>query len=41
MLVVISPAKRLDWDGACPGDTTPAFQKEANTLAGRMLNSGD
>jgi len=35
MLVVISPAKRLDWgdvDGATP--TMPAFQNQANTLAG-------
>ncbi|MEM0948444.1 MAG: peroxide stress protein YaaA [Pseudomonadota bacterium] len=34
MLVVISPAKRLDWDGAGPAETEPAFLKEAATLAG-------
>ncbi len=35
MLVVISPAKRLDWE-AVPGviPTEPAFQREANMLAG-------
>ena len=37
MLVVISPAKRLDWDER-PGVemTTPDFTKEANRLAGHM-----
>ena len=34
MLVVISPAKRLDWDGAGAGRTDPIFSKEAATLAG-------
>lgn len=34
MLVVISPAKRLDWSGAHSGVTEPVFQPEANRLAG-------
>ena len=34
MLVVISPAKRLDWDGAPLGQTEPVFGAEASTLAG-------
>ncbi len=34
MLVVISPAKRLDWDGAKAPETEPVFLKEAGTLAG-------
>lgn len=34
MLTVISPAKRLDWEGAPTGGTSPAFQAEANRLAG-------
>ncbi len=34
MLVVISPAKRLDWEGAGPGTTEPVFLKDAAMLAG-------
>jgi cytoplasmic iron level regulating protein YaaA (DUF328/UPF0246 family) len=34
MLVVISPAKRLDWDGARAPETQPEFLKEAGILAG-------
>ena len=34
MLVVISPAKRLDWEGAKTPETEPVFLKEAGTLAG-------
>ena len=34
MLVVISPAKRLDWDGAAMPESEPRFLKEAGTLAG-------
>ena len=34
MLVVISPAKRLDWDGAPAGETEPEFRAEASRLAG-------
>jgi len=35
MLVVISPAKRLDWtESPRAGVTKPAYQHEANTLAG-------
>jgi len=33
MLVVISPAKRLDWEPVDVTPTLPDFQKEANTLA--------
>ena len=33
MLVVISPAKRLDWEGAPAGGTDPAFRADANRLA--------
>lgn len=36
MLVVISPAKRLDWEGAPPGETQPDYLPEANRLAGHM-----
>lgn len=36
MLVVISPAKRLHWDGATPGQTQPEFLREANRLAGHV-----
>lgn len=36
MLVVISPAKRLDWpDARSPGSTVPAFAAEAAPLARR------
>lgn len=43
MLTVISPAKRLDWDGARPGRTQPAFADEAAMLAGhaRRLSLAD
>ncbi|MDU8942453.1 peroxide stress protein YaaA [Ovoidimarina sediminis] len=34
MLTVISPAKRLDWEGAPAGGTEPAFLADANRLAG-------
>ena len=34
MLTVISPAKRLDWEGTPVGGTPPRFQAEANRLAG-------
>ena len=34
MLVVISPAKRLTWEGARAGETEPAFLVDANRLAG-------
>lgn len=35
MLVVLSPAKKLDWTaGAHPAPSLPEFQDEANTLAG-------
>lgn len=34
MLVVLSPAKRLDWEGAREGETIPEFLSEANRLAG-------
>ena len=34
MLVVISPAKRLDWEGAAPAESDPQFLKEAGVLAG-------
>lgn len=43
MMIVLSPAKRLDWEIA-PGDmTAPAFTREAETLAGhaRQLSLGD
>ncbi len=42
MLVVISPAKRLDWDGAPAGGTDPAFRADANRLAAhaRQLSLG-
>ena len=33
MLVVVSPAKRLDWDPVSHSCSVPDFQKEANTLA--------
>jgi cytoplasmic iron level regulating protein YaaA (DUF328/UPF0246 family) len=36
MLVVISPAKRLDWDSAPAGETQPDYLQEANRLAGHM-----
>ncbi len=44
MLVVLSPAKRLDWGVATPqGSTLPQFQDDANTLAdiARGLSVGD
>ena len=44
MLVVISPAKRLDMNAASgPGETLPVFQEAANDLAeyGRALSSAD
>ncbi len=34
MLVVISPAKRLDWQERDTATTSPDFSREANTLAG-------
>lgn len=42
MLVVISPAKRLDWSPVDHPTTAPEFAKEANTLAGhaRALSLG-
>ena len=42
MLVVISPAKRLDWSSVNVAPTAPAFQKEATRLAGhaRQLTLG-
>ncbi|MBT8409939.1 MAG: peroxide stress protein YaaA [Alphaproteobacteria bacterium] len=42
MLVVISPAKRLDWDGSVAAQTEPEFLKDAGTLAGhaRQLTLG-
>lgn len=42
MLVVISPAKKLDWDGAPPAQTAPDYLSEANRLAGhaRALSLG-
>ena len=42
MLVVISPAKRLDWSDRSVSMTTPDFLKEANTLAShaRQLTLG-
>ncbi len=34
MLIVLSPAKRLDWTAEIPADATrPAFEKEAMSLA--------
>ena len=33
MLVVVSPAKRLDWSERQVDMTTPMFQKDANRLA--------
>lgn len=43
MLVVISPAKRLDWTVQRGAVTEPVFQSEANTLAGhaRQLSLKD
>jgi len=43
MLVVISPAKRLDWDNSVPAETTPEFIVQAATLAGhaRQLSLHD
>ena len=43
MLVVISPAKRLDWDGTPKGESSPDYLPEANRLAGHMrqLSLGD
>lgn len=43
MLVVVSPAKRLDWSEQDPKSTTPIFSEEANRLAGhaRQLTLGD
>lgn len=44
MLVVLSPAKKLNLDGVdCPATTVPDFQAEANTLAGhaRQLKVSD
>ena len=42
MLTVISPAKRLDWSPRDTATTEPAFQKEAQRLAGhaRQLTLG-
>lgn len=42
MLVVISPAKRLDWSPVDRPTTEPEFAREANTLAGhaRALSLG-
>ncbi len=42
MLVVVSPAKRLDWSERDLVTTTPAFQTDANRLAGhaRQLTLG-
>lgn len=42
MLVVVSPAKRLDWTEVAQPMTAPDFQKEATTLAGhaRALTLG-
>lgn len=36
MLIVISPAKRLDWDARDTAMTTPEFLSEANSLARTM-----
>lgn len=36
MLVVISPAKRLDWETAPKGESQPEYGAEANRLAGHM-----
>lgn len=36
MLIVISPAKRLDWDARDTAMTTPDFLSEANSLARTM-----
>ena len=43
MLVVISPAKRLDWETAPQGQSQPDYSAEANRLAGHMrqLTLGD
>lgn len=43
MLVVVSPAKRLDWSEQSFDTTTPVFGDEANRLAGhaRQLSLGD
>ncbi len=43
MLIVISPAKRLDWDDARPASTEPKFLEDANRLAGlaRQLAPAD
>ncbi len=42
MLVVVSPAKRLDWSARDVATTEPAFQADANRLAGhaRQLTLG-
>lgn len=42
MLIVLSPAKRLDWDVPHDGVREPAFQRDANILAGhaRQLTLG-
>ncbi|TDL78466.1 peroxide stress protein YaaA [Palleronia sediminis] len=43
MLIVLSPAKRLNWDVPAKGLTEPRFAAEAETLAGhaRQLSLGD
>ncbi len=43
MLIVISPAKRLDWDGTRPASTEPGFAADANRLAAlaRTLPPGE
>ena len=43
MLVVVSPAKRLDWDPVATETTTPALHDEAEKLVktARNLTLGD
>jgi cytoplasmic iron level regulating protein YaaA (DUF328/UPF0246 family) len=38
MLIVISPAKRLDWDAPSDGMTSPEFQEDATRLATTARN---
>ena len=38
MLIVISPAKRLDWDARDVAMTEPEFLEDANRLARTMRN---
>ena len=38
MLIVLSPAKRLDWSERTEDMTQPVFQNDANRLAATMRN---